>query len=183
MALQFERNLNLEEIESDALFGIKYLAHQTIIQKVIFWGCTIVSVALYIGAQLIWKLPFIASFAISVALCSIGILFGANQDENLTIFQYLILLLFKPSRYVPYRSTEDVYVMKDEANELKLEEEKRKLKEQQASPEAQRRLALFVAAFGIGLFIFLGVILGIKTYKDNHYEHHEIGLLIQEEIS
>ena len=63
MALQFERNLNLEEIDSDALFGIKYLSHQTTLQKIVFWSCTILSIVIYLVTQLVFKLPFIISFA------------------------------------------------------------------------------------------------------------------------
>ena len=33
---QMNRNVNLEEIDSDALFGIDALKHQTILQKIIF---------------------------------------------------------------------------------------------------------------------------------------------------
>ncbi len=182
MALQFERNLNLEEIDSDALFGIKYLSHQTTLQKIVFWSCTILSIVIYLVTQLVFKLPFIISFVICLILCGIGILFGANQDENLTIGQYLMLLLFKPSKYVPYRSTEDVYVMKDEAKELKLQEEKRKKEEQGASPEAQRRMLIFVIVFIVSIFLFLGVVISIKAYKENHYEHHTVSSKMQYEL-
>ena len=43
---QMNRNVNLEEIDSDALFGIDALRHQTILQKIIFFGCVIAGVLL-----------------------------------------------------------------------------------------------------------------------------------------
>lgn len=36
---QMERNVNLEEIDSDALFGIDALKGQSILQKIIFFTC------------------------------------------------------------------------------------------------------------------------------------------------
>ena len=36
---QMERNVNLEEIDADALFGIDALKGQSLLQKLIFFGC------------------------------------------------------------------------------------------------------------------------------------------------
>ena len=41
---QMNRNVNLEEIDSDALFGIEALKNQTILQKIVFWGCVLLGV-------------------------------------------------------------------------------------------------------------------------------------------
>lgn len=41
---QMNRNVNLEEIDSDALFGIEALKNQTLMQKIIFFGCLILGV-------------------------------------------------------------------------------------------------------------------------------------------
>lgn len=41
---QMNRNVNLEEIDSDALFGIDALRNQSILQKIVFFGCVIVGV-------------------------------------------------------------------------------------------------------------------------------------------
>ena len=38
---QMNRNVNLEEIDSDALFGIDALKNQTFVQKVVFFGSVI----------------------------------------------------------------------------------------------------------------------------------------------
>lgn len=35
---QMNRNVNLEEIDSDALFGIEALKNQTLVQKLVFFG-------------------------------------------------------------------------------------------------------------------------------------------------
>ena len=36
---QMERNVNLEEIDSDALFGIDALKGQSLVQRIVFFGC------------------------------------------------------------------------------------------------------------------------------------------------
>ena len=41
---QMNRNVNLEEIDSDALFGIDALKNQSIFQKFIFFGAVIAGV-------------------------------------------------------------------------------------------------------------------------------------------
>ena len=43
---QMNRNVNLEEIDSDALFGIDALKNQSIFQKFIFFGAVIAGVML-----------------------------------------------------------------------------------------------------------------------------------------
>lgn len=41
---QMNRNMNLEEIDADALFGIDALKNQTILQKIVFFGSVIAGV-------------------------------------------------------------------------------------------------------------------------------------------
>ena len=41
---QMNRNVNLEEIDSDALFGIEALKNQTLVQKIVFFGSVILGV-------------------------------------------------------------------------------------------------------------------------------------------
>ena len=73
MAVQFERNINLEEIDSDALFGIQYLAHQTMAQKVILWGNVIIGVACFVVTQIIYQAPFLLSFFASLIFVGLGL--------------------------------------------------------------------------------------------------------------
>lgn len=41
---QMERNVNLEEIDSDALFGIDALKEQSLLQKIIFFSCLLLGI-------------------------------------------------------------------------------------------------------------------------------------------
>ena len=181
MAVQFERNVNLEEIDSDALFGIPYLSHQTMAQKVILWGNVIVGVGSFVVTQMIYHAPFLLSFFLSLLFVGVGFLFGANQNEHLTIGGYLKLIFFKPVKYVNFMSTEDVYVMKDEADKLKLEEEREEKKKAVATPESQRRSLIMVVVL-IVLFVTLAfALIGLKSYKQSHMTHHTVGYtMIQE---
>lgn len=42
--VQMERNVNLEEIDSDALFGIDALKGQSLLQKIIFFSCLLLGI-------------------------------------------------------------------------------------------------------------------------------------------
>ncbi len=179
MALQLERNVNLEEIDSDAPFGIEYLKYQSLAQKVIFWGCTIVAIGIFILTQAIYKLPFVLSFIFALVFGSIAVLFGANQNENLSIGQYLVLLFFKPIRYMKYTSTEDVSYIEKEIKKIEEEQLREAKIQNEASPEAQRRMLLMVVAMIVGVFIFLCIALGIKSYKDSHITHHTVSYQTQ----
>ena len=183
MAVQFERNINLEETDSDALFGIEYLAHQTMAQKVIFWGCAIIGVAIFFVTQVIYGTPFLLSFFLSLVFLGIGFLFGANQNEHMTIGGYLKLVFFKPIKYANFMSTEDVTVMKNEADKLKVEEVREERKKAVATPEGQKRSLILVVVFMVVFIIFAFAILGLKSYKENHMTHHTVGYIMNQENS
>lgn len=180
MAVQFERNVNLEEIDSDALFGIQYLSHQTMSQKVILWGNVIIAAASFIVTQMIYHFPFFVSFIISTVFVGVGFLFGANQSEHLTVGGYLKLVFFKPVKYVNYMSSEDVYVMKDEAEKLKTEAERQEKLRSEVTPEGQRRSLLMVVLLIVGFMSFAFILLGLKSYKQSHMQHHTIGYVTEE---
>lgn len=54
---QMNRNVNLEEIDSDALFGIDALKNQSIGQKIIFFGSVIAGVLLNVLLPLFYNAP------------------------------------------------------------------------------------------------------------------------------
>ena len=183
MAVQFERNINLEEIDSDALFGIQYLSHQTMAQKVILWGNVIVGAIFFVGTQMLYHAPFLLSFFGTLLFVGIGFLFGANQNEHMTIGAYLKLVFFKPVKYVNFMSTEDVSLMKEEAGKLKVEEQREERKKAVATPEGQRRSLMIVVILMAVFLIFAFAILGLKSYKENHMTHHTVGYIMEQENS
>ncbi|MCR4567805.1 MAG: hypothetical protein K5769_07120 [Pseudobutyrivibrio sp.] len=181
MALEFERNTNLEEIDSDALFGITYLAHQTIGQKVIFFGCVITSTLIFIGSQFIFDVPFLAALVIEIIFGTIGFLFGANQCEYLSIAQYLKLLFFKPIKYAKFASSEDIGLMKKSIEQEKLEAERRQKEMTEATAEGQRRMLVMVIAIIVGVIVFTGIIFAIKSYRADKPTHHTISYVIDDD--
>ena len=183
MAVQFERNINLEEIDSDALFGIEYLAHQTLGQKIILWGNVIIAVGLFVLLEVIYETSNLISFPVVFVFLAFGFLFGANQNENLTIAAYLKLLFFNRSKYISYKSTEDYELMRDEAKELKNVEKIQKRREESATPEGQRKSLIVVVILVASLVVFAVIMSGVKTYRQNHSVHHSVGLVIQESVN
>ena len=181
MAVQFERNINLEEVDSDALFGIEYLSHQTTMQKIVLWGNVILGTASLIITELFYKnIPFLIQLLILLVFLGIGFLFGANQNEYLTIGGYLKLIFFKPTKYVDFKSTEDICLMKDEAKKVKAEAELQEKREAEATPEGQRRSLYVVLGLLIGFVVFLTVMYFLNSYKENQVTlHHTVGLLVQ----
>ena len=75
---QMNRNVNLEEIDSDALFGIDALKNQSILQKIVFFGCLIIGVLLNVLLPLFFETPRILCVVLFLGLLLIGVAFGCN---------------------------------------------------------------------------------------------------------
>ena len=181
MALQFERNVNLEEIESDALFGIEFFKHQTLLQKIIFWGCSIIAIMVFILTRLYWQLPEILSFLFVLLIGGTGFLFGANQCEYLTVAGYLKLIFFKPVKYINFKSTEDINNMKAEAEVVKEENARKQKLMAESAPEQQRRMLIMVIAIVLLTLVGYISILVYGDYRAQQNVHHTVGFILQED--
>ena len=120
---QMNRNVNLEEIDSDALFGIDALKNQSILQKIVFFGCLIIGVLLNVLLPLFFETPRILCVVLFLGLLLIGVAFGCNYTEDMTYGKYMFYFFFKPTTPLDYKSTEDVGEIRKKALELKREEE------------------------------------------------------------
>ena len=120
---QMNRNVNLEEIDSDALFGIDALKNQSIIQKIVFFGCLIIGVLLNVLLPLFFETPRILCVVLFLGLLLIGVAFGCNYTEDMTYGKYMFYFFFKPTTPLDYKSTEDAGEIRKKALELKREEE------------------------------------------------------------
>ena len=87
---QMNRNVNLEEIDSDALFGIDALKNQSILQKIVFFGCLIIGVLLHVLLPLFFETPRILCVALFLGLLLIGVAFGCNSTEALAYGQTMV---------------------------------------------------------------------------------------------
>lgn len=172
---QMNRNVNLEEIDSDALFGIDALKNQTIFQKIIFFGCVLIGVVSNVAMPLIWETPRLVCIFVFMFFLLIGVAFGCNYTEDMTYGKYLYYFFFKPSKDLVFKSTEDIKLVKIRAREIRKEEEMTLNRKKQAEPEAQRKLLIKLVAFVVILAVVLIGAFAIKSRDKEKVEiHHTV---------
>lgn len=171
---QMNRNVNLEEIDSDALFGIDALKNQTIVQKIVFFGSVIAGVLLNVLLPLYLGIPRILCVLLFLALLMIGVAIGCNYTEDMTYGRYLFYFFFKPTKPLYYKSSEDVIEIREKALEIKREEELMLRQKQQADPQAQRKLLIKVIAFVFILAITIGAVFVYSGIKEKDNIHHRV---------
>lgn len=172
---QMNRNVNLEEIDSDALFGIDALKNQTIFQKIIFFGCVLIGVVANVAMPLIWETPRLVCIFVFMFFLLIGVAFGCNYTEDMTYGKYLYYFFFKPSKDLVFKSTEDIKLVKIRAREIRKEEEMTLNRKKQAEPEAQRKLLIKLVAFVVILAVVLIGAFAIKSGDQEKVEiHHTV---------
>lgn len=177
---QMNRNVNLEEIDSDALFGIDALKNQTILQKIVFFGSVIAGVLLNVLLPLYYDTPRIACILMFLGLLLVGVAFGCNYTEDMTYGKYLYCFFFKPSTSLTYISTEDVEKVREKALVLKKEEEMTLRRKQQADPEVQRKLLIKLVLFVVVIAVAIGSVFIYKGINQDKNLHHEAGAVMEE---
>lgn len=173
---QMNRNVNLEEIDSDALFGIEALKNQTVIQKIVFFGCVIMGVLANVLLPLYFQTSTIVCIVIFMVFLLIGVAFGCNYTEDMTYGKYLYFFFFKPTKPLSYQSTEDVIKIREKAAEIKREEEMMLRSRQQASPEEQRKLLVKMIAFVVILVVAIGAVFVYAGTKKDRNIHHTVNM-------
>lgn len=171
---QMNRNVNLEEIDSDALFGIDALKNQSIGQKIIFFGSVIAGVLLNVLLPLFYNAPRLLCVFIFLGFLLVGVAFGCNYTEDMTYGKYLFYFFFKPSKPLYFESTEDVIKIREKAEELKREEELMLKQKQQADPAAQRKLLIGVIAFVVIMAVLIGSVFAYSSIKKDDKLHHRV---------
>lgn len=171
---QMNRNVNLEEIDSDALFGIEALKNQTFMQKIIFFGSVILGVLANVLLPLYCGTPTVVCIIIFMVFLLIGVGFGCNYTEDMTYGRYLYFFFFKPTKPLAYESTEDVIKIRQKAEEIKKEEEMMLRMKQQANPEEQRKLLVKVIAFVLVLVVAIGAVFVYAGIKEDSNIHHTV---------
>lgn len=168
------RNLNLEEVNSDALMGIPFLNHQTVLQKIIFFGSIVGAVGVMLAGIMAFHWNVNATMFASILPLIVGVMFGCNYNQDLTLIQYLHLILFKPVRNFTTRPTEELDQFRSAAEQLQQEEKIKEQQEKQSSPAEQMRMIIMLLV--ILLVIFILVILMIVAIKSQETEeiHHTI---------
>ncbi len=120
---QMERNLDLESVDADTLFGIEALRHQSIGQKILFYGCLAGGILANTLMPRILHTPGWANVLIFTALLAIGIAGGCNYTQDISYGKYLCCMLFEKKTVLPYAGDEQIVkgkqVKKEDQNESK----------------------------------------------------------------
>lgn len=177
---QMNRNVNLEEIDSDALFGIDALKNQSILQKIVFFGSVIAGVLANVLLPLYFETPRLVCILIFLGLLLVGVSIGCNYTEDMTYGKYMIFFFFKPTTLLFYESTEDVEKIRERAMEIKREEEMIIKLQQQADPVAQRKLLMKVIIFVIVLVVSIGAVFIYSGMKEKDNLHHRVEAVMEE---
>ena len=154
---------------------------ETILQKIIFFGCVIAGVLLNVLLPLFLETPRIVCILIFMALLMVGVAFGCNYTEDMTYGKYLYFFFFKPTQPLFYESTEDVVKIREKAKELQREEELLLRARQQADPAAQRKLLIKLVSFVLVLAIVIGGVFIAKGIKDKNNIHHKADVITEVE--
>jgi hypothetical protein len=171
---QINRNVDLEEIDSDALFGIDALKGQTILQKAVFWGSVAGGVLINVCLPLIFHTSRILCVALFLLLLLMGIAFGCNYTEDMTYGKYLWCFFFKPEREAVYRSTEDMAEIRKKADLIRKQEERKLQAKRQADPKEQKKLLMKLLIFGMILIIAVGGLMFYSNKKAANEIHHTV---------
>lgn len=178
---QMNRNVNLEEIDSDALFGIEALKNQTLVQKIVFFGCVLLGVLANVLLPMFYGTSTIVCIVIFMAFLLVGVAFGCNYTEDMTYGRYLYFFFFKPTKPLRFESTEDVVKIREKAAVIKKEEELMLRAKQQANPEAQRKLLIKMIAFVVILVVIIGGVFLYAGMKEEDYNHHTVDVEMEAE--
>ena len=164
---QMERNLDLESVDSDALFGLEALRHQSIGQKILFYGCLIAGVLANTVMPKLLHTPGIVNVLTFTLCLLIGIAGGCNYTQDIPYGKYLFLMLFEKKQMLRFRSAEDV-LLKEKTVDQKEPDQKKE------DPKEHRRMAVNAVLIIIGLILMLTGIYFAKGYKEQRNIHHEI---------
>ena len=171
---QMNRNVNLEEINSDALFGIDALKHQTFFQRIVFFGCLFIGVMLNVCLPLFFGTSTLVCVFLFMFFLLIGVAIGCNYTEDMTYGRYFFCFFFKPKKYLRYESTEDYVWIRKKAVEIRRAEEIKLQRQRQASPEEQRKLLMKMIIFITVTVVLVAGVLIYSGTKEEKVKHHTV---------
>lgn len=167
------RNINLEEVGTDALFGIEYLNHQTILQKIFFFGG--------IALGIIWNIVGnfflhcnVALIILGTLICIFfGVILGCNFNQDLTLIQYFKLIFFHSETIYVSKPTEELKQIKQANAKMIKEKELREKQQQSVSAEEQHKFLIKVLAV-VGIVFLLFVLIVILLLNGQQEDVHHI---------
>ena len=169
MAEIMERNLNLEEVDSDALFGLKALKNQSGIQKIIFWGSVSLGVLANVILPMVIDVNRIICVFIFLILLILGVGFGCNYTKDLTYGKYVYQIIFKPKKILKFRSSMGKKQLQLN-NEKLIKAEDKKLNEV-ANKENQKRMLKKIILFILAIILVISSALIYRSISKNQVHH------------
>lgn len=167
------RNVNVEEVNSDAFMGIPFLNHQTALQKALFWGSVVAAVGWNISGTFFLHINANIIVFSSLLPLAFGVAFGCNYNQDLSLIAYLRLILFKPAAVYITKPTEDLEQIKIAAARMDKEAELRE-KQKDVTPEQQRRLLIrLISGIAAAAVLFIIALIVISS-SDKDVLHHII---------
>ncbi len=161
---QMERNLDLESVDSDTLFGIEALKHQSIGQKIIFYGCLLGGILANTAMPRFFHTPGVINVLTFTALLAIGITAGCNYTQDMSYGKYVFCMLFGKKKVLPYKSPED----------LRHPERRQKTVEKKQDEKSQKKMAASALLMILALIAMLSGIYIWQGKKEAEGVHHEI---------
>lgn len=170
------RNVNLEEINTDAFMGISYLNHQTIPQKLIFVSGVVAAVGVSLLCSFLWDMNAMASLGLALIPLLIAVAFGCNFNEDLSLIRYFSLIVSKPCKKLYSKPMEDLEQIREREERLKQEEQEREAKAAQISDEAQGKLLRTMLIAGLLFIVVIIVAIVIINSLKVEEIHHTVSV-------
>lgn len=102
----------------------------------------------------------------------IGVAFGCNYNEDLSLIRYFKLLISKPAKEYYSKPVEDLEQLHNAAARIREEEELRKRQQEKMSDEAQRKLLIKMGVGAlIAIVLLVAVLVVIKVTKTEEIHH------------
>lgn len=177
MALM-NRNVDLEEIDTDAFFGVPYLDHQSLFQKIIFVIGLLCSFIIMGVGSFVLNINNLLCLLICLIPLSCSVLFGCNYNEDLSLFNYIKLVLFNPVTYLSSKPSEDIEQVKARESYVKQAESniasKQGIFTEEHKKRVFRRILLAVGGF---ILLFIVLVIYLFTVRSGS-AHHSVTSLI-----
>lgn len=174
------RNLNLEEVNSDAFMGIPFLNHQTVLQKIIFWGCVLLCIIVNLLGNFLFQLSVSVIGTLTLLPLLPAVAFGCNYNEDLTIIRYIVLLLSKPSKTYDSMPTEDIAELNKIQDCLRLEEKMQGQNGNGVTRDSQRKLLIkLIVGIVTGIVALVLLLILISSSKEIKEIHHTVSVIYQ----
>ena len=160
------RNVNLEEVNTDAFMGISYLNYQSMLQKVVFIGGIVIGIAINLVGTFLLEININVTMILTLVPILSGVAFGCNFNEDLSLIKYFKLLISKPVETFYSKPAEDLEQLHQEVDRIKEEAELKQRQQEKMSDEAQRKLLIRMGVVAVVVIVvFVAVLVGIKMMQ------------------